>query len=103
MSRGRLGPKVVRARGRSSNHGDVGGTQEGTLVEVQRDAEVEPNVGAKTRNANMIQKVEGSRRNCHGSSYNYGRQTIRAGELGEQCNNLEERRDSGNNSSKRSK
>jgi len=27
-----------------------------------------PNIGSKTRNANMIQKVEGSRRNCHGSS-----------------------------------
>ena len=41
MSRGRVGPNVVRARGRSSNHGDVGGTQKETLVEVQRDAEVE--------------------------------------------------------------
>ena len=27
ISRGRVGPNVVRARGRSSNHGDVGGTQ----------------------------------------------------------------------------
>ena len=41
MPRGRVGPKVVRARGRSSNHGGVRGTQKGTLVEVQRDAEVE--------------------------------------------------------------
>ena len=41
MSRGRVGPNVVRARGRSSNHGDVGGTQKEALVEVQRDAEVE--------------------------------------------------------------
>ena len=43
MPRGRVGPKVVRARGRSSNHGGVRGTQKGTLVEVQRDAEVETN------------------------------------------------------------
>ena len=43
MSRGRVGPKGVQALGRSSNHGDDGGTQKGTLliVEVQRDAEVE--------------------------------------------------------------
>ena len=41
MSRGSVGPNVVRARGRSSNHGDVGGTQMKTLVEVQRDAEGE--------------------------------------------------------------
>ena len=41
MSRGRVGPNVVRARGRSSNHADVGGTQKEKLVEVQRDAEVE--------------------------------------------------------------
>ena len=27
-----------------------------------------PNIGSKTRNANMIQKVEGPRQNCHGSS-----------------------------------
>ena len=40
MSRGRLGPDVVRVRGRSSNHGDVGGTRKETLVKVQRDAEV---------------------------------------------------------------
>ena len=41
MSRGRVGPTVVRARGRSLKHGDVGGTQKETLVEVQRDAVVE--------------------------------------------------------------
>ena len=51
----------------------------------------------------MIQKVEGPRQNCNGSSYNYGRQTIKAGERSEQCNNLEGRRDGGNNTSKRSK
>ena len=59
MSRGRVGPKVIRARGRSSNHGDVGDTQKGTPVEVQWMPGWEPNVIAKTRNAIMIKKVEG--------------------------------------------
>ena len=36
----------------------------------------------------MMQKVEGAQQTCHGSSCNYGRQTIKAGERGEQCNNL---------------
>ena len=62
---------------------DDGGTQMGIRSEVQWMSGWEPNVGSKTRNANMIQKVEGPRRNCHGSSYNYGRQTIKAGELSE--------------------
>ena len=80
----------IRGRGRSSNHsGDDGGTQTGIRSEVQWMSEWEPNVESKTRNANMIQKVEGPRRNCHGSSQNYGRHTIKAGELSEQCNNLE--------------
>ena len=68
MFRGRVGPSVVRARGRSSNHGDVGGTQKETLVEVQRDAEVGTKRRSQTRNVNMIQKVEGPWENYHGSS-----------------------------------
>ena len=64
---------------------------------------LEPNVGSKTRNANMIQKVEGPWQNCHGSSYNYGRQTIKACERSEQRDNLEGRADIGNNTSKRCK
>ena len=57
----------------------------------------------KDRNANMMQKVEGAQQTCIGSSYNYGRQTIKACERSEQCNNLEGRSDSGSNTSKRSK
>ena len=41
MSRGHVGPKGVRARDRSPNHGDDGGTKKGTPDEVPRDAEVE--------------------------------------------------------------
>ena len=104
MSRIRVELGFIRGRGLSSNHsGGDGGTPTGIRSEVKWMSGWEPNIGSKTRNAYMIQKVEGSRRNCQGSSYNYGRQTIKAGELGEQCNNLEGRRDSGNNTSKRSK
>ena len=42
MSRGRIGTRGIRVRGRSSNHGgDDGGTQKGTLIEVQRDIGVD--------------------------------------------------------------
>ena len=41
MLRGRVGPKDVRARGRSSNHGDDGGTQNETLIKFQRYTRVE--------------------------------------------------------------
>ena len=51
----------------------------------------------------MIQKAEGPRHNCHGSSYTYGRQTTKTGERREQCSNLEGRSGSGNNTSKQSK
>ena len=57
----------------------------------------------KARNANMMQKVEGAQQTCHGSSYNHGRQNIKACERSEQCNKPEGRCDSGNNASKRSK
>ena len=41
-ARGRVGPGGIRVRGRSSNHsGNDGGTQKGTLIEVQRDIGVE--------------------------------------------------------------
>ena len=100
----RVKPGGMRGRGRSSNHSaDDGGTQTGTRSEVQRMSGWELNVGTRTRNANLIQKVEGPRQNCHGSSYNYARQTIKACERSEQCNNLEGRSDSGNITSKRSK
>ena len=69
MSRFRVELRGIRGRGRSSNHsGDDGGTQTGIRSEVQWMSGWEPNIGSKTRNANMIQKVEGSRRNGHGSS-----------------------------------
>ena len=60
MSRGLAGPWGIRGHGRSSNHsGDDGGTQ--TLNEVQRMSRWKFNVGAKTRSANMVKKVEGAR------------------------------------------
>ena len=69
MSRVRVDLGFIRGRGLSSNHsGDDGGTQTGIRSEVKCMSGWEPNIGSKTRNANMIQKVEGSRRNCHGSS-----------------------------------
>ena len=98
------GTRGIRGRGRSSNHsGDDGGTQTGIRSEFQWMSGWESNVGSKTRNANMIQKAEGPRQNCHGSSYTYGRQTTKTGERREQCSNLEGRSGSGNNASKRSK
>ena len=104
MSRVRVELGGIQGRGRSSNHsGDDGGTPTGIRSEVQWMLGWQPRVGSKTRNANMIQKAEGPRQNCHGSSYNYGRQTIKACERSEQRNNLEGRSDSGNNTSKRSK
>ena len=57
----------------------------------------------KARNTKMMLKVEGAQQTCHGISYNYGRQTIKACERSEQCNNLGGRFDSGDNTSKRSK
>ena len=69
MSRVRVKFGGIRGRSRSSNHsGDDGGTQTGIRSEVQWMSGWEPNAGSKTRNANMIQKVEGLRQNCHGSS-----------------------------------
>ena len=98
MSRLRVELRGIRGRGRSSNHsGDDGGNQTGTRSEVQWMSGWEPNAGSKTRNANMIQKVDGPRENCHGSSWNYDRQTIKAGEW---SNNYEGRSHSGGNTSK---
>ena len=104
MSKIRVGLVGIRGRRRSSNHsGDDGGTQDGNTKRSPMDV----GVGTKHRIQNLKFKHDteggGPRRNCHGSSRNYGRQTIKAGELSEQCNNLEGRRDSGNNTSKRSK
>ena len=68
MSRVRVELGGVRGQGRSSNHsGDDGGTQTGIRSEVQWMTGWEPNVGSQTRNANMKKKVEGPRRNFHGS------------------------------------
>ena len=62
MSMFRIELGGIRGRGRSSNHsGDDGGTQTGIRIEVQWMSGWEPNVGFKTRNANMAQKVEGPR------------------------------------------
>ena len=88
MSRGRVGPNVVRARSRSSNNVDVGGTQKKTLVEVQRDAEVGTKHSNQSPKRKHDAKVEGAQQICHESSYNYGRQIIKACERSEQCNNL---------------
>ena len=63
MSRVRVDLGFIRGRGLSSNHsGDDGGTQTGIRSEVKCMSGWEPNIGSKARNANMIQKVEGSRR-----------------------------------------
>ena len=61
MSRVRVELGGIRMRGRSSNHsGDDGFTQTGIQSEVQWMSGWEPNVGSKTRNANMIQKGGGA-------------------------------------------
>ena len=62
MSRVRVELGGIRGRGLSSNHGgDDGGTQRGIPSKAQWMSGWEPNVGSKTRNTNMIQKVEGPR------------------------------------------
>ena len=101
MPRGRVGPKVVRPRSRSSSHGDVGATQKGTLVEVQWMSGSDPTVGGKNRNANMIQTVQGPWQNYHGPRTKAGR-LLRSERRGH-CSNVERRSDGGNNPSKRSK
>ena len=69
MSRVRVELGGIRGRGLSSNHGgDDGDTQTGIRSEGQWMSGWEPNVGSKTRNAYMIQEVEGARQNCHGNS-----------------------------------
>ena len=60
MSKVRVELGGILGRGRSSNHsGDDGGTQTGIRSEVQWMSGWEPNVGSKTRNANMIQRWKG--------------------------------------------
>ena len=60
MSRVRVELGGIRGRSLSSNHsGDDGVTQTGIRSEVQWMSGWEPNVGSKTRNANMIPGTEG--------------------------------------------
>ena len=103
MSRGRVGPNVVGARGRSSNHGDVGSTQKETLVDSTEMPRWRQSTVVKARNANMMRKVKGHSKPAMEVPITMAGRLLRPVNGVNNVTTLEGRSDSGNNTSKRSK